>query len=43
MVVGAMGVVVGMITVVAMVTEMVATKEFCISQQHNHTLTRRRG
>ena len=42
MVVGAMGVVVGMITVVAMVTEMVATKEFCISQQH-HTVTRRRG
>ena len=34
-----MGVVVGMITVGAMATEMVATKESCISQQHNHTLT----
>ena len=36
----AMGVVVGMITVGAMATEMVATKESCISQQHNHTVTR---
>ena len=36
-----MGVVVGMITVVAMATEMVATEESCISQQHNHTVTRR--
>ena len=35
-----MGVVVGMIMVVAMVTEMVATKEFCISQQHSDQETR---
>jgi len=37
----AMGVVVGMITVGAMATEMVATKESCIFQQQQHTVTRR--
>lgn len=42
-VVAAMGAAVDTITEVVMVTEMVVTKESCISQQHDHTLTSRAG
>ena len=35
--------VVDMITEVVTATEMVVTKEFCISQQHSHTVTNRAG
>ena len=38
-----MGAVVDMITEVVTATEMVVTKEFCISQQHSHTVTSRAG
>ena len=38
-----MGAVVDMITEVVTATEMVVTKESCISQQHDHTLTSRAG
>ena len=38
-----MGAAVDMITEVVMATEMVVTKESCISQQHDHTLTSRAG
>ena len=38
-----MGAVVDMITEVVTATEMVVTKEFCISQQHSHTVTSRSG